>query len=1820
MAQQFNITAKLAVQGPVGIQGVVNSIQAQLGKITANINVRFNTSTITNVRNLNTQMNILNSNLKNVATNGARTVSIINQLGLAFQNAQGGAQAVASAIQLVQQATNAIGRNTNQARTAFEAFNQAIGQSAKKFLSFGIAAGIFASLFASIHSGISEFLTFQRELIRFQQVGGDTERTVRGISEEVSKLSTNFGVSSSDLIKTAVTLRQAGLSANETKIALEALAKTTLSPTFDNITKTTEGAIAVLAQFKLPAKELEGALGSINAVSAKFAVESSDLIEVIRRTGGAFRVAAGEQGIKAPVKSLNELLGLFTAIRATTRENAESISTGLRTIFARLERPDTIKKLKDEIGVDLQDINGQFIGALPAIKEINKALASVPTTDSKYSKVVEAIGGLREISRVVPLIQNVDLAERALNVGLEGQSTLAKDAASAQNILLVQLTKVKEEFLDLFRTIANDAVFQTFIQDILFLTTSLIKLAKTITPLIPLLTVFGIASSGRIVSGVYKAASNIKTGFLRHAQGGPVPGSGNQDTVQALLTPGEFVIRKTAAQKIGYDNLAKLNRYNSGGPVKLAKGRKITDDDINIDELKSESSLRFRQRLKANKSLTPEKLRKESKFKFDENFKVVPNNTVKLSKDLDTSPFVPNPNQIINSTLNRQPQKNRPTIRSDGGVSNLQNVDNSDFFRKDRATLTKTLNELTELYKKDIQALKPGIDAVEAETIARRKANKIILDKSAKFQVNTNDNFKIVGARAGTTGVLGNNTNNRILEQGAGSFRKAIPQSPNPTPVPKKPNFLNTPLTNPFSGVFGKARPLTEGQASRRQVARIAAEGAALLAPLATDKIFGTVENPGSFGASGARVGSAIGGGIQGAGVGAALGGTFGPLGAALGGLTGAIVGVITGLNDFDEKLKENKLKELSDDIGKLKINNKTGVLENPSKFKEIVGKRAEILREEASKTEDKTSTHSGINPLPLQNALGEENTKALLEKLIESQIKLNPEKSLNDILNSIGKVNTVQQNVSFKKERVPGPPGFLDAEGGGSTSPDVEVTKRIVETKNVEIEISKALSDQHRKELEIKRQVLSAEALLVNQIGASEKALSVFAQEIDDFSSKVNLAGQRFSDNIENSNSRVQNDALNGNLSGISAKQLGFNVSSVGKGDFNDFARTGGGFDQVQTNVREVLNDVLTKNNAKTDQGTINAELEDKIVGAFKKAGISDAIAKPAASGILGKIQHTEGESVSSRVKAGEAGKITDELLGSLKDFRDKIEKANQEFASILKTFTAANAHVIELGNKASQAQNVADQKGLDVAEFRNRQTPLNNTNSVLSKPDRGSRFFAPGAFGDTSQFPQAIKPRALVFPKRANLNPGASVPSGTIDKRNSGERAADIAREGREVLDRAKSANEKAGNGRDIEQLTPQQRIDKVRQEGLDVLNRAKAANANPNKAPIKPLALPKRNVGPRFRFDTAVTAEERAADREIGISQQRFDKEQNQFGVGPALSRDAKGIGLAIRSEQRNLAKLQKPVEGENAESKINREKNIQATQNRISNLDKALQNLATSTTEVVAAQNKLSIAENKLAGDKAAHKDIAKNLAFGSNQQNQEFARREQLVQGLTSGQTNLGQLSEQDRQAVGEQLDQTKDLQRKVFTPDRFGRANRGSFTSLSGEDISNALTGQVAQQAGLDLRGSTSLRANANTESNNVAALKARQAQAAQEEANLQKENTKSAQGSLDQNTQKLLSDLSAGLSNLRLDEFNTTGLVVADAMNNFNANSSVLADALKSFPSTLDITQNGKIEVVLNGAEILNGMLPQVRRIVADSVLQTINDKLPQLLRNQPA
>ena len=530
---------------------------------------------------------------------------------------------------------NKVTAATKQAAGAADSMGRSFGLALKRFAAFTVASRAVSLVTNTLANAVDEAIDFQRELVKISQVTGKSMRELKGLNKEITNLSKSLGTSSKELLGATRILAQAGIQANDLKIALDALAKTTLAPTFEDINKTAEGAVAILAQFGQGVGKLKEQLGAINAVAGQFAVESGDLIGAIRRTGGVFKAAGGD---------LNEFLGLFTSIRATTRESAESIATGLRTILTRIQRPATIQYLK-ELGVTLTDVNGRFVGPFEAVKRLSKALADVPAGDLKFVQIAEQLGGFRQIGKVIPLLQEFETAERARQAAVAGAGSLDKDAASAQQALAVQIQKTKEEFLGFVRSLTETSSFQIMVKTTLNLANAFLSVAEALKPLIPLIGAFaafkfagGLASFGKGAASAFRGVQGKAEGgrVMAFARGGMVPGTGNRDTVPAMLQPGEFVIRKSSVKKLGAGRLAGMNKYAAGGQVSSfpsskgyvkyedetfykGKGKKFNtapvrgsgatrfneDDSFSVDLQKRQINLnQYKKRIEADKGLT----------------------------------------------------------------------------------------------------------------------------------------------------------------------------------------------------------------------------------------------------------------------------------------------------------------------------------------------------------------------------------------------------------------------------------------------------------------------------------------------------------------------------------------------------------------------------------------------------------------------------------------------------------------------------------------------------------------------------------------------------------------------------------------------------------------------------------------------------------------------------------------------------------------------------------------------------------------------------------------------------------------------------------------------------------------------------------------------------------------------------------------------------------------------------------------------------------------------------------------------------------------
>jgi len=465
-----------------------------------------------------------------------------------------------------------------------ENFGRRVGIAGKRYLAFSVATVGVVKALGALRSGVSDAIDFEKAIIKIGQVSGRTIKQVDGLRSDILGVSASFGVSSSEIAEAAVTLAQTGRPLAQVRKDIEAIAKANLSPTFGNAKDTVEGLIAVQNQFEKSGLSTIEILSKLNTVAGKFPVESSDLITAVKKTGGAFQAAGGD---------LDELLALFTAVRSTTRESADTIGTAFRTITGRLGRIKTINFFKDIIDVDLVK-DGKILAPLQAIEAIASKIKKLGI-DSKsplFSSIVEELGGIRQRAKVIPLLLQIDKAQKVLNTSRNSGNSITKDAEKAQEGLGTQITKVRQEFQKFVDNVLKDPAFRTFATELLNITKGLIGVADAARPLIPLVGLLGTALAFKAVIPLSRGFSPKIGGFSQggtpgktFSGSGIVPGTGITDSVPVMMKPQEFVMTTQAHRKYGTDTMKAINEGRLPGNFsdnlpKFGRGGRLSRDRI----------------------------------------------------------------------------------------------------------------------------------------------------------------------------------------------------------------------------------------------------------------------------------------------------------------------------------------------------------------------------------------------------------------------------------------------------------------------------------------------------------------------------------------------------------------------------------------------------------------------------------------------------------------------------------------------------------------------------------------------------------------------------------------------------------------------------------------------------------------------------------------------------------------------------------------------------------------------------------------------------------------------------------------------------------------------------------------------------------------------------------------------------------------------------------------------------------------------------------------------------------------------------------------
>ncbi len=467
---------------------------------------------------------------------GGQSASVIGAGAIAAQNAAKANDSLAKSSKKAETQIRATSSATTRGTKAAKTFGDSVFLAGKRYAGFIAATAVPFAALGILRSGIQSIIEFDTAVTKFRQILGASKQEVAGFKQEFIDLSVATGTSASDIADIGKVLAQAGFRGEQLSEAIFQLSKVPLAPSFDTITGAVEGTIAALNQFNTEGLTTEDVLDKLTAVSNNFAASSEDIATGLARGGSAFEAIGG---------NLDEFVAAFATVRQVTRESASSVGTFFKTISSRLADPKITDFLSSK-GINLFSATGDFVGPLEAFRRIGDALEKITNIQEKID-ITTKLGGRRQISRLLALVNNVETFNNALKVSQASGGAFAETTEEGLTSLRAQLNITFAELNKLFQTLA-EPIFIPLIQGFTGAASASVAFLEAISPILPVFgqmiaavagiklltfTIGSLASAAKVLAGVRLAAFGGALGAL-----GAGGGAGAAARVQSRLAGG----------------------------------------------------------------------------------------------------------------------------------------------------------------------------------------------------------------------------------------------------------------------------------------------------------------------------------------------------------------------------------------------------------------------------------------------------------------------------------------------------------------------------------------------------------------------------------------------------------------------------------------------------------------------------------------------------------------------------------------------------------------------------------------------------------------------------------------------------------------------------------------------------------------------------------------------------------------------------------------------------------------------------------------------------------------------------------------------------------------------------------------------------------------------------------------------------------------------------------------------------------------------------------------------------------------------------------
>jgi TP901 family phage tail tape measure protein len=304
-----------------------------------------------------------------------------------------------------------LGKITGQA----DQFTKSMEAANARVLAFGASVGVLSAVAQGFSQLVAVTIQVEKNMADINSVLQTNSANLNKFKNDIFSVAKETGNSFQTVSDAALELSRQGLKSDEVLRRLkDSMILSRLSGL--DAASAVEGLTAAVNSFSKEGVTTSDVLNKISKTAAAFSVSERDLIEGFKRSASV----AQQAGV-----SLDELGGIITAVQQKTARGGAVIGNAFKTIFTRIQRPDSLRALQD-IGAEVTNAQG---GILPATKLIENLAGKIKgLNDIQVASITEKIGGGFQVGPLIAALDDITGKTSTFKEATEAMATAGSEA------------------------------------------------------------------------------------------------------------------------------------------------------------------------------------------------------------------------------------------------------------------------------------------------------------------------------------------------------------------------------------------------------------------------------------------------------------------------------------------------------------------------------------------------------------------------------------------------------------------------------------------------------------------------------------------------------------------------------------------------------------------------------------------------------------------------------------------------------------------------------------------------------------------------------------------------------------------------------------------------------------------------------------------------------------------------------------------------------------------------------------------------------------------------------------------------------------------------------------------------------------------------------------------------------------------------------------------------------------------------------------------------------------------------------------------------